>query len=230
MTESATGGTPSAAPEPPQSQPSGPGGRREILSRSSLLLELVIVTAGVLIALSVDTVRQWRAHESLADEARATMLAEVAQNKSALDEALTALGATRDTYTRVLGNARERLAGKPVEEGNVNLNFKPAVLSKAAYTTAEITGALGYMRYEDVRYLATVYEAQARFASLQDQLLLDIGEIVMPLMFGRDISDAGPQQLEEWARGLETLLARMLMLQGFGEGLRLAYAGVLSSQ
>jgi hypothetical protein len=224
MTESADVIAPDAAPEPPPSR------RAHILRRDGLLLELVIVTAGVLIALSVDTVRVWRAHQSLAAEARATMLSEVAQNKKALEEALASLGATQKVYTGALRDVRARLTGKRVESGDVNLSVRMAPLSSAAYTTAEITGALGYMKYDDVRRFAAVYEAQRRYQSMQDQFALDVWAILTPMMLGGDPSGARPQELEAWKRGLEQLLAGLMTLNAFGEGLRQSYDGILKPQ
>ena len=42
------------------------------------LLELATITAGVLIALSVDSVREWQQHRSLVRQARATIAREIA--------------------------------------------------------------------------------------------------------------------------------------------------------
>ena len=222
MTESADVIAPDAAPEPPPSR------RGHILRPGGLLLELVIVTAGVLIALSVDTVREWRAQQSLAAEARATMLSEVAQNKKVLDEALPSLGATQKIYIGALRDARARLAGKPGDSGDVNLSVTMAPLSSAAYTTAEITGALGYMDYDDVRRFAAVYDMQRRYQSLQDQIAIDVWAVATPVLFGHGLSDARPQELEALTRGLEQVLARLLTLHGFGEALRQAYDGILN--
>ena len=58
------------------------------MTRKSALLELVIVVAGVLIALSVDTVREWRNERALAAEARANLLSEIGENKQDLDSVL----------------------------------------------------------------------------------------------------------------------------------------------
>jgi len=221
MTGSADAIPPDAAPEPPPSR------RAHILKRSDLLLELAIVTAGVLIALSVDTVRVWRAHQSLAAEGRATMLSEVSQNKKALEQALDSLGPTQKMYIRALRDARARLTGKRADSGDVNGSVRLAPLSSAAYTTAEITGALGYMKYDDVRRFAAVYEAQRIYQSLQEQIAIDVWEVGTPVLFGGDLSGARPQELEAWTRGLEQLLAKLLALRGFGEGLRQSYDGIL---
>src|SRR2546423_15667076 len=105
MSESAEAIAPNPTSKPPRH-------REHIFTRSGLLLELGIVTAGVLIALSVDTVRVWRTHQSLAAEARSQMLSEVAQNKKALEQVLASLGGTQKTYIRALRDARGRLDGK----------------------------------------------------------------------------------------------------------------------
>ena len=224
MTGAADAIAPDATPEPPPSR------RAHIHRRSDVLLELAIVTAGVLIALSVDTVRVWRAHQSLAAEARATMLSEVTQNKKALEQALASLGPTQKMYIRALRDARARLTGKRADSGDINGSVSLAPLSSAAYTTAEITGALAYMNYDDVRHFAAVYEAQRIYQSLQEQIAIDVWVVGTPVMFGGDLSRARPQELEAWTRGLEQVLAKLLALHGFGEGLRQSYDGILKPQ
>jgi hypothetical protein len=218
---------PAPAPAPYAGAEPAPSRRTLLVRHSGLLLELGIVTAGVLIALSVDTVRVWRAHQSLAAEARATMLSEVEQNRKALADAMASLGSTQKTYIAALRDARGRLAGRPADTSDFNMNVQMAGLSSAAYATAEITGALGYMNYDDVRRFTSVYEAQRRYQSLQDQIALELWAVATPVLFGGDLSGARPQELEAFARGLEHMLARLLTLQGFGEGLRQSYEMVL---
>jgi hypothetical protein len=195
------------------------------------LLELLVVTAGVLIALSVDTLREWRSERSLAAEARTTMLAEIAENRQALEDNLPALRATQQVYLGVLRDARARRAGQPVDaSGDVNMNFTMVPLSTAAYATAEITGAVGFMTFNDVRRFAAVYEAQRRFQEMQDRFARDVYAVVAPAMFGGDLSGARPQDLDTWVRGLEQLLAGLQMLAEFGEGLRQGYAVALDAK
>jgi hypothetical protein len=65
--------------QPPESQPpliSRPRPWASVRSVNSLLVELIIVTAGVLIALSVDSLREWNRHRTLAREAEATIAVE----------------------------------------------------------------------------------------------------------------------------------------------------------
>jgi hypothetical protein len=212
----------------PASEP--PRHRGHIFTRSGLLLELGIVTAGVLIALSVDTVRVWRTHQSLAAEARSQMLSEVAQNKKALERVLASLDGTQKTYFRALRDARGRLAGKAADTGDFNMSVSMAPLSSAAYTTAEITGALGYMNYDEVRRFADVYEAQRRYQALQDEIAIGEWEIATPVMFGGSLLASHPRELEAWTHSLEQLIAKLLSLHGFGEGLRIAYVGILKPQ
>ena len=125
------------------------------------ILELVIVAVGVMIALSVDTVREWRANDRLAADARANILNEIRENAARLDNLLPQVQRHvqehRDLHARLVNV----LGGKPME-GEVRLNYTGAGLSAAAYQTAEITGAFRYMDYDEVRRYSGLYALQAQ--------------------------------------------------------------------
>ena len=130
------------------------------MTRKSALLELVIVVAGVLIALSVDTVREWRNERALAAEARANLLSEIGENKQDLDKVLQRFDRAEAEFRKGHAAATNLLAGRPLGIDSLNFGFEMAELSAAAYATAEITGAFAFMDYADVREFSSLYDLQ----------------------------------------------------------------------
>jgi len=53
----------------------------------------------------------------------------------------------------------------------LSLSYNLALLNTASRSTAEATGALGYMDYAEVKRFATVYDLQQEFNRLQDRLI-----------------------------------------------------------
>jgi hypothetical protein len=57
------------------------------------------------------------------------------------------------------------------------LRASGAGLSAAACQTAEITGAFGYMDYEEVRRFAGLYDLQSKYMSFRDEAISNVRRI-----------------------------------------------------
>lgn len=192
----------------------------------SALVELTIVTAGVLIALSVDTVRQWRADEALATQARQNILSEIRQNKERLERSLTQLQNNRQAYIDTYRAAENVLAGQPHGLEKIQLNNNAASLTDAAFSTAEVTGAFGQMTYDEVRRFAGLYAVQQRFSATEDQFSGVLSDITGMLMMV-ELQKMSRADLDQVKRGLERALGSMTSREIAGQLLDRAYAAFL---
>jgi hypothetical protein len=190
------------------------------------LVELIIVTAGVLIALSVDTVRQWRANEALAAQARQNILIEIRQNKERLDSSIKQLHNNRQAYIDTYHAADNVLAGRPHGLEKIQLDNNATNLTEAAYSTAEITGAFGQMAYEDVRRFAGLYGVQRRFSAIEQQFSGIISDATGPLMLV-ELQKMSPAELDRVKQGLERALGSLTTRAIAGQTLSRAYAATL---
>jgi len=198
-----------------------------VLKRQGALSELVIVTAGVLIALSVDGVRGWMADRSLVDEARANLASELRDNKSAVDSFRQTIPTRRNELETVGNIAMTRLAGKPWPSGKAELGFTLADITAASRTTAEITGAFGLMDYAEVKDYASIYDLQRRFSDLQEGAMTLLRSVLSRL----DLIEApmpSAAELESWLRDIHALEAQLLFLDQIGEQLSAGYAKVVA--
>lgn len=137
-------------------------------SLRGFVLELIIVTLGVLIALSVDSVRQWVQERTLVRQAKATIAQELAANKRDLDRKLSDQ-ALQKNVDNALQLVDELLTLKKSSINSFEVGFHLAELSEASWRTAERTGALSKMAYADVQRYSQVSDLQALYMSQQRQ-------------------------------------------------------------
>jgi hypothetical protein len=126
-------------------------------SLRAFVFELIIVTLGVLIALSADSVRQWIQERRLVGEAKATITQELAANRRDLDRKL----GDENSQTNVdnaLQLVDELLTAKKSAIRTFEVGFHLAELSEVSWRTAERTGTLSKMAYADVQRYSQVYD------------------------------------------------------------------------
>lgn len=139
-----------------------------ILTLKEFMVHLLVVTAGILIALGLEqSVEAWH-HHSLAEEARTNMRAEIADNKKELDANIGKMDAARKEREKDIQMIDQLLAHKKLEEMSVSLNFSNATLNSASWSTASTIGALSFMDYGEVKKFAEVYKLQDLYEHVQN--------------------------------------------------------------
>src|SRR5437763_6252475 len=123
-------------------------------------IHLLIVTLGILIALSLEGLREWRHERGLVREANANIVNELRDNKKELDGLLAAMPASRQKQVTILTFIHDVGEHGKSDIHQLELNFHLAQLRNTSWSTAQTVGALGYMEYADVKKFAGVYELQ----------------------------------------------------------------------
>lgn len=118
-----------------------------IHSFRDFLLQLVTITAGVLIALALEGLLEWNHYRILVREARETISRELADNRKEVDIALAGLDARKKNLDTALRFANELLNTKKSDVHEIKLEFNIAELGVSSWQSAETTGALGHMEY-----------------------------------------------------------------------------------
>jgi hypothetical protein len=122
-----------------------------------LAVQLVIVTAGVFIALFVDSLMEWNQHRRLVNEARANIEREIDYNKKEIESALDSVGPQFRNFDSAIQFAEEmRKTGKSAIN-QIDLTLNLAEFSTAGWQSAERTGALTHMDYGEVQELSRLY-------------------------------------------------------------------------
>src|SRR5208282_4757037 len=127
----------------------------------SVYLRTVILS--VIIALSLGGLIEWYLHQSLAEEARSNLAAEILENRQLVKRAIRSdprsrLKATIEAIDAYRKNHRDD------RTSNLRWGFGPSELPTAAWSRA--AGALGYMDYSEVQEYARAYALQEQFLTL----------------------------------------------------------------
>jgi hypothetical protein len=152
-------------------------------SLKEIVLQLGIVTVGILIALSLEGGVQWWHHRTLADETRSRLVNEIKGNQESIRTVLKSIQPTADRFVRAIElvsdlskpeHAREAAAIFSPGKGNVISGTSFGFFNTAAYSTAEVTGAFSFMEYDEVLKFADAYDLQALYVRMQDTTERDL--------------------------------------------------------
>ena len=152
---------------------------KPILTVKEAAVHLSIVTVGILIALSLEGLLEWRHHRALAREARANIETEMRDNQKelqktrgriddmskTLSEAVTTVDAMTTAWD---AHAATKLFATPGPT-YVMFRFTVAELHSTSYATAQATGALSYMEYDEAKRYAEIYKSQDTYLREQEQ-------------------------------------------------------------
>ena len=135
------------------------------------LIQLGTITAGVLIALSFEGLREWRHERALVREARETIAREIADNLKEIETGNADIGKRQANIDQLIGLADAVLNKKPSEIHEITVGYAIADLNAAGWQTAERMGALAHMDYAEAQRYAHVYGIQQLFAEHQRRAL-----------------------------------------------------------
>ena len=187
-----------------------------------------MITAGVLIALAFEGVVSWTDHRLLVREARANITEEIRSNRKELEASLFKNIERQEKEVEALERvANEKLALKTIANRDLALSWNFAELKNAAVTTGTITGAFGYMRYDEVKRFAAVYDLQAQFLRAQEKQIQDFQIVFAFLRRLDDSPPPGAAALEEWRSRLGSLLAGLGFQEQLGRTLAKRYDELL---
>lgn len=190
---------------------------------------LGIVTVGVLIALALEGIVSWADHRLLVREAVANLTAELHNNKKELDTLFASLE-KEDGQLQHLDEIANQLARGPILHGEANLNIVSVELKNAAVTTGQITGAFGYMRYEQVRRYADVYDRQASFMRLQEREGQHFADVLAFVSHIGGTDRPTDEALAHWKSQIDVARVGVFLRQQYGRQLQKSYEEMLAGR
>jgi hypothetical protein len=169
-------------------------------------LQLVTITAGILIALSLEGVRESFHNRALVREARENIRREIAENKREVDGEIAGMEARGKKIDTALQFATDLLKTKHTEITTLELQLSFPTLSGASWQTAERTGAFAHMDYGEVQKYAAVYTAQDFLVQEQRRSLEGLSNALGILAVGDgDPTNAPPADLERFRQQIIAL-------------------------
>lgn len=189
-------------------------------------LQLVTITAGILIALSFEGVRESLHNRALVREARENIHRELADNLKELDGELHGMAAQKKQLDAVLAFADEMLAAGHSSARQLELHVSNATLRTASWQTADRTGALAHMDYAEVQKYAGTYAGQDLYAATQRRAFDQLAS-ALAIMSAGDPTHARPADVEQLRRQVLELRGELYILEQLGIGLKEGYRKVL---
>jgi len=123
-------------------------------------IQLITVTAGIIIALSLEGVREAMHNRALVREARENIHREITDNQREVDGEIASMAERGKRVDTALRFANELLKTKHTDIHSVELGLSFPTLRAASWQTAERTGALAHMDYTEVQKYAELYAFQ----------------------------------------------------------------------
>ena len=203
--------------------------QRPIVSAKELLLQLVIVTAGVLIALLIDSLVEWNHYRTLVREARTNISREIGESKADVENILAAIDGYQKDLSNALRFANDLLRDRKTEIDSVQFSFRFAELISAAWRSAERTGALSHMDYAEVQRYSRLYDLQDVFVEHQRSVLREV-TLALAVIAEGDPMQAAASDLERFRGHVRTLIAEVDLLRQLALQLIERYQEVLSAR
>jgi hypothetical protein len=135
-------------------------------------IQLVTITAGILIALSLEGVRESIRDRALVREARENIHHEIADNLREVEGEIKVMPARAKKLDTALQFTSDILKGTPARVRQVELQLTFPELNASSWQTADRTGALAHMDYAEVKKYAALYTFQ-EFLIQQQRRALD---------------------------------------------------------
>jgi hypothetical protein len=144
-------------------------------------LHLFTITVGLLIAVQIESCVDWRHHVHLAEEARAALREEIQKNLKDLKDAQPGLKAQRqscEANLAVMRSIQENPRDPKVKDESLQLTASEITLRDTAWKTAQSTGALAYMPYEEAEWYSNIYQAQTALMAIEGKPREDLAQIL----------------------------------------------------
>ena len=201
---------------------------RRIHSLSEFLKELFTITCGILIALSLEGIVEWRHHHNLAEEARANLVTELRANQKELKNEFSDLQKVDKQLGVLLGVIHQLQSNRATPVHSFLNTWTVAELHSTSWDTAVATGAIAYLPYSEVKLYTEVYDLQRQFAALQDRALASsLNVSALGFMLERDTSQLTRAELAQAEQTIGISISNTRAMEQMGDSLGQRYSEIL---
>ena len=175
------------------------------------LIHLVIITIGLLIATQIESCEEWRAHKHIAAEAREALHNEIASNLKQLRDAKPAMKLWKTQLNDALA-AVQRVIDHPNDPASqphrLGIGCSGLSLDNTAWKTAQSTGALDYMPYDEASTYVNIYQTQEQLVAAQDAPCTD-GAAIFGIISKSHLDAKGAKVTKDEAEAMAEKLGQM---------------------
>jgi hypothetical protein len=202
-------------------------------------VHLVIITLGLLIALALEGIVGYIHERHLVHEANANVTSEMRDNQKEVEDSVKAAAQYQQDMKHLMALMEQMKAGQKLK-GSVNITFEKADLNTASWKTAAATGAIGYMRYREVKRYEDIYGLQGDFELAQDRAMDSWANVYAPFMQfisqniddkvqakGVKLTDAQLAQVDKIEEQTQMYIGRLIAVESIGKALDQDYTRYL---
>lgn len=201
--------------------------RGPVLTWREFFVHLSIITIGILIALSLEGLVEWMHHRTLVREARENLAIEIAHNKKAIEVALPRLQKSQQQLTHII-EVMQKLESNPKTSlsGELGWSLTFDALYSTSWNTANRSGAVAYMSYDEVAKYTDLYDGQAEFTRMRDQAIQSLVELggLMPTILAENKKRVPERNFEEIEQAANRGLTTERTLEAIARELQTDYA------
>lgn len=191
---------------------------KRLRSVGEFFLHLFAITLGLLIAVQIESCVEWRTHKHIAAEARVALHKEIAGNLKTLRDAEPGLKLWKAQVNDGIV-AMQRVIDHPndpaAQPHHLSVGCSGLTLNNTAWKTAQSTGALGYMPYEEATAYVNIYQAQDRLLAAESLPCADAAAI-FGIMAQYHLDAKGAKITREEAAAIANKFGEMRFHLGFG--------------
>jgi hypothetical protein len=123
-------------------------------------LHLTTITIGLLIALGLEGLVEWRHHRHLVHEAEASLRQEIKSNEGSVAGMLEGAQKQEGVLKQDVVILQQMIANPKIQPHDLSISFQLTNLDDVSWKTAQNTGALSYMPYALAKDYAGLYYLQ----------------------------------------------------------------------
>lgn len=193
-----------------------------ILGWRDFFLHLATITIGLLIALGLEGLVEWRHHRHLLHQAESNLASELSVNRATLAKDQRSM---EEAQKRGEENLAILSAFKTTHHGGGELRFywEWSSMNSAAWDAARNTGAVALMDYDEAQKYSDIYAQQVLVNEQASVFVRDIYRSAAPLEGGRGLAQLSAGELDGMIASLQQTLADLNYLRDLNNSLSNEY-------
>lgn len=201
--------------------------RAPIESVKDFFLHIFTITVGILIALGLEQSLEAYHHYQLANEARANIVSEIRDNKREVDNGVRGATKLNQQYRHALEMMDLFIKHKPLANESMTLVYPITQLSSTSWSTAQSTGALSFMNYQEVKDFSGAYALQEELRN-QEQQQFQTYELALSGIANGGPGNMSGQELQASKQEIKRTMAALYVIEQLEGQLSKKYAEILS--
>lgn len=199
-----------------------------IHSVKDFLLQLLTITAGILIALTLEGILDWTHHRQLVHEAEANLRTEMRENQAEINKGMQQLHVSQDQLKDMIRVVQQVEQDRSTQLKGYSFSWTLNELHATSWNTASATGAIAFMDYSEVKRYTRVYDLQQQFMTLQNRAFDSILAVYgLGTLLQKDIKKVSDAQLADAERVLGLALSNAGAVESLETALNEEYTRVL---